>query len=364
MSQPSLSASQVGRAVYDLERLFSLREAVTSLDPGAPPQVRVLAAGPPHRSGRVGILCGSFNPLTLAHSQLAEQVCHTWRLDQVFLSLATRTVDKEQVTGLGLEDRLALLSLYAAGRPSMSVALVNRGLYVEQARAFRRLLGPDTELCFLTGMDKLVQILDPRYYQDRDASLRELFELAGLIVANRGELDQAVFRRLLAQPANRIFRPAIRFFGLSAATSALNDLSATTVRHALASGRSIDAHVPAETAAYLHETRAYQPPQLRARRSHRRLCHSAGAAPAAVQRPAPGRFSAADAGGLGGKSNTDGAYARRVPSRQPRSAWNCCGRVSSRQTSAPEVVRASRCGSGMLACGWPEQPVSGAGRSV
>lgn len=264
MSQPSSSASQVSRAVYDLDRLFSLREAVTSLEPGAPPQVRVLASGPTHRSRRVGILCGSFNPLTLAHSQLAEQVCHTWRLDQVFLSLATRTVDKEQVTGLGLEDRLALLSLYAAGRPSMRVALVNRGLYVEQARAFRRLLGPDTELCFLTGMDKLVQILDPRYYQDRDASLRELFELAGLIVANRGELDQTAFRRLLAQPANRIFRPAIRFFGLSAAASALNDLSATTVRHALASGRSIDAHVPAETRAYLHETRVYQPAQLRA----------------------------------------------------------------------------------------------------
>ena len=69
----------------------------------------------------------------------------------------------------------------------------------------------------------------------------KLFELAGLVVANRGELDQTAFRRLLAQPANRIFRPAIRFFGLSAAASALNDLSATTVRHALASGRSIDA---------------------------------------------------------------------------------------------------------------------------
>ena len=181
----------------------------------------------------------------------------------MFLSLATHTVDKEQVTGLGLEDRLALLSLYAASRPSMSVALVNRGLYVEQARAFRRLLGPDTELCFLTGMDKLVQILDPRYYQDRDASLRELFELAGLIVANRGELDQAAFRRLLAQPANRVFRPAIRFFGLSAAASALNDLSATTVRHALASGALNRRPRSRRNGRLPARTCAYQPPQLR-----------------------------------------------------------------------------------------------------
>jgi nicotinic acid mononucleotide adenylyltransferase len=264
VSQPSPSARQLKRAAYVLNRLFSLREAITSLDPSAPPQVRVISSGPTRPYRRVGILCGSFNPLTLAHSQLAEQVCQTWQLDQVFLSLATLTVDKEQVTGLGLEDRLVLLSLYAAGRPSMSVALVNRGLYVEQAQAFRRLLGADTELCFLTGMDKLVQILDPRYYQDRDAALHELFGLACLIVANRGELDQTAFRRLLAQPENQAFRSAIRFFPLSTAASAINDLSATAIRHALAAGRSIHDHVPAETAHYLNETRAYQPPELRA----------------------------------------------------------------------------------------------------
>lgn len=264
MSQLSPSTRQIRGAAYDLNRLFFLREAVTSLEPSAPPQVRMISSGPTHLYRRVGILCGSFNPLTLAHSQLAEQACQTWQLDQVFLSLATLTVDKEQVTGLGLEDRLVLLSLYAASRPSMRVALVNRGLYVEQAQAFRRLLGADAELCFLTGMDKLVQILDPRYYQDRDAALHELFDLACLIVANRGELDQAAFRQLLVQPENQVFGPAIHFFPLSAATSAIKDLSATAIRDALAAGRSVGDHVPAETLHYLNETRAYQPPELRA----------------------------------------------------------------------------------------------------
>lgn len=255
---------QIRQAAYDLDRMFSLREAVTSLDPSGPPRVRMISSEPIQACRRVGILCGSFNPLTLAHSQLAEQVCQTWQLDRVFLSLATRTVDKEQVTGLGLEDRLALLCLYAAGRPSMSVALLNRGLYIEQARAFRRLLGADTELCFLTGMDKLTQILDPRYYQERDAALGELFGLACLIVANRGDLDHTAFHQLLAQPENRAFGPAVHFFPLAAATSAIKDLSATAIRDALAAGRSIGEHVPAETAHYLNETRAYLPAELRA----------------------------------------------------------------------------------------------------
>ncbi len=260
----SQTPQHIRQAAYDLGRLFSLHEAVTGLDPSGPPQVRVISSQPTQPYRRVGILCGSFNPLTLAHSQLAEQVCQTWQLDQVFLSLATLTVDKEQVTGLGLEDRLVLLCLYAAGRPAISVALANRGLYIEQARAFRRLLGADTEMCFLTGMDKLVQILDPRYYQDREAALHELFELACLIVANRGELDQAAFHQLLAQPENQSFGPAVHFFPLAAATSPLKELSATAVRDAMAAGRSIGEQVPAETAHYLNETCAYQPAALRA----------------------------------------------------------------------------------------------------
>ena len=79
MSQLSLSPVQVRGAAYDLDRLFSLRETVTSLAPSAPLQVRVISSGSTQSYRRIGILCVSFNPLTLAHSQLAEQVCLTWQ---------------------------------------------------------------------------------------------------------------------------------------------------------------------------------------------------------------------------------------------------------------------------------------------
>ena len=68
---------QIRQAAYDLDRMFSLREAVTSLDPSGPPQAWMISSEPIQACRRVGILCGSFNPLTLAHSQLAEQVCQT-----------------------------------------------------------------------------------------------------------------------------------------------------------------------------------------------------------------------------------------------------------------------------------------------
>ena len=245
------------QATYDLKHLFALREAVETLDLAAPPTAHIFypEAVPPFR--RVGILCGSFNPLTLAHTELAARARETCQLECVFFTLAKVTVDKERVTGLGLADRLLLLSLYAQRHDCAGVALVNRGLYFEQAQAFRSLLGAEAELNFVVGMDKLLQILDPRYYQDREAALRQLFSSASLIVANRGDMAQEEFNQLLDQPENQPYRSHVRFCPLPATIA---DLSATAIRNGLAAGKIMDEHVPAETATFLAETRAFAPP--------------------------------------------------------------------------------------------------------
>lgn len=244
------------QAAYELPRLFRLRDILDSLHSSDPPQVHLVSATPTRPLRRLGILCGSFNPLTRAHTELAEQVCQAWDLDCLFFSLAKVTVDKEQVTGMSLEDRLLLLCVYAERHLQLGVGVVNRGLYVEQAQAFRRLLGPQTQLFFVTGMDKLLQILDPRYYQDREAALHELFELASLIVANRGAFAQAEFTQLLNQPENWPFRSAIHFFSLS---GGMKDVSATVIRNALAVGQPIEDLVPQEASQFLATTQAYRP---------------------------------------------------------------------------------------------------------
>jgi len=240
--------------VYNLKRLFVLREAAERLDLSAPPTARVLYPQTLEPSRRVGILCGSFNPLTLAHTELAERALTTFQLDSVLFTLAKVTVDKEQMIGMGLEDRLLLLALYTQQHSRLGVALVNRGLYFEQAQAFRAFLEKQVELSFLIGMDKLIQILDPRYYQDRDIALDQLFSLASLMVANRADMDEASFLQLLDQPENRPYRPTVRFFSLP---TTITDLSATAVREALSIGQSTKSQVPEETRAFVSETRAY-----------------------------------------------------------------------------------------------------------
>src|SRR3954454_13449879 len=101
------------QTIYDLKRLFSLQEAVETLDLTAPPTARILHPEAAPAFHRIGLLCGSFNPLTLAHTELAERARDAYQLDCVFFTLAKVTVDKEQITGMGLVDRLLLLSLYA-----------------------------------------------------------------------------------------------------------------------------------------------------------------------------------------------------------------------------------------------------------
>ena len=225
-----------------------------SLDTSAPPTACVLSAPLRSPPQRLGVLCGSFNPLTLAHTTLALQACRAFQLDQLLYTIAKVTVDKERVSGMGLEDRLLLLLLQAQQETQLGVAVVNRGLYFEQAQAFQTLLGKQGRLFFIVGMDKLVQILDARYYDDREVALDKLFSLTSLVVANRGDMERQAFNDLLSQAANRPYQNAIHFLPLP---ESVGELSSTDVRQATADSAMLQAHVPPGVAAFLAEMRPY-----------------------------------------------------------------------------------------------------------
>ena len=124
--------------------------------------------GPERVRGRVGILPGSFKP---AHHRSPgvgpgrPGAGSTWTT--VVFSLSSAIVDKERLEGLCREDRLLLMRLLAQDHPWVAVAVVNRGLYSEQAPAFRAVFGHAAGLSFIVGMDKVLQIFDPKYYDDR-----------------------------------------------------------------------------------------------------------------------------------------------------------------------------------------------------
>ncbi len=210
---------------FHFPTLLALHDAIESLDPAAAPHAALVSSEPDSDSTaerRVAILPGSFNPLHQGHAALAAAALATNAATEVWLGLARVTVDKEQIAGTLLEDRLVALRHFVQDQPRYGVLLFNRGLYVDQALAAHA-RWPDLDtLLFLVGYDKIVQIFDPRYYDDRDAALRELFRLASFLVAPRDDATADDLAALLSQPENRPFAAGVRSLPLTSSVAAVS----------------------------------------------------------------------------------------------------------------------------------------------
>ena len=207
-----------------------------------------------HRHGRIVAFSGSYNPLTMAHIGLVETAL-AFGYDAALWILPAASVDKERVSRAALVDRLVQMRTYIRTTQRQGVALVNRGLYVEQAVLVRRVF-PDAELSLLVGFDKVAQIFDARYYQDRDAALRALFLYARLLVAPRAGRGEADLAELLARPENEPFASYVTFLPTP---PELADDSSTEARAEAAAGRAdaLRSLIPPEAVA-LTDTGAYE----------------------------------------------------------------------------------------------------------
>jgi nicotinic acid mononucleotide adenylyltransferase len=241
---------------YDLERLFHFREILEGLNPADPPEAVLIDIGQEFGPARIGILSGSFNPPTLAHIELARQAKQTFKIDHILFTISRVTIDKERVEGLSLEDRLLLLSLIAEEEGSASVAAVNRGLYFEHAQAFRSLLGTQSRIYFIVGMDKVIQIFDPCYYQDRDAALKILFTEAQLIAAGRHPWGKEELGKLLDREENRPYQD--RVYSLTLPED-VRGLSSSELRTVIAKGDSVGGQLPKVVERFIAESGAYRP---------------------------------------------------------------------------------------------------------
>ena len=241
--------------------LARLARAAATVTASEEPCVAPLAGVRRLRSARrVGLFAGSFNPLTRAHVTLVNAALRAADLDVVIWACAVASVDKERVERAALVDRLAQMRAFVTGRRRDALALLNRGLYVDEARAIRALLMPSADLLMLVGYDKIVQIFDHRYYTDRDAALRELFSLASLLVAPRADDGAEALAALLARPENRPFATQVRYL----------DVPPTYTRDSSTEARLLAARIPPDEAALARllppagaalarQTGAYQP---------------------------------------------------------------------------------------------------------
>ena len=223
MGFESLHGSQIGPPPVEAVAFF--HRHLATLDPDAPPTARVVCGSSLESACRLVALPGSFNPPHRAHFALLQAAREAWRADGACSVLSARTVDKERVSGLWLEDRLWLMCHLAGAGDSMVVT--NRGLYAEQAVALHALCPALEGLAFVTGYDKIVQIFDPRYYDDRDAALDLLFSRASFLVAPRGAASEADLAALLDRAENRRYAAWVQVLPIAVD---LADVSSTRAR--------------------------------------------------------------------------------------------------------------------------------------
>ena len=220
-------------------------EALAGLRVTEPPRLVFLRRAPAGLGDGAGVLLclsASFNPLTVAHTALIREASRLMPPREILLLLAMANVDKP-VTGLPLEARLDLLVRYAESRPSLSVAAVAHGRFVDKLEAIRAAYPAETRVIFLLGFDTLVRLFDPKYYPDRTAALSRLFGGSECVVANRSPAPPSDVDAFLAR--DEVF-PFVRRIHSIQLPADLAEVSATAVRARLALGEPVFDLIPPE----------------------------------------------------------------------------------------------------------------------
>lgn len=127
----------------------------------------------------LGILPGTFNPVTVAHVSLARAALA--HVDEVVFVLP-RVFPHKDYSGASFDQRVAMLDA-ALDHPAFSIATADRGLFVEIAQECRCDYGLDVRLAFLCGRDAAERIVGWDY--GRSGAFAEMLREFELLVAPR-----------------------------------------------------------------------------------------------------------------------------------------------------------------------------------
>ena len=182
----------------------------TAAAAATPVLVRVAGGSSPtdRAPSRVGVFPGTFDPLTRAHTAVADAALRDG-CDLVLFVVPVVSVDKEHLAA-DADDavrRLVDVSRWTESTDgAYGSAATNAGLYVDLAAAAAAAF-PHAHVDLVCGADKVAQIFDPSYYDgELDDVLDALFARAGVLAVPRGDVvtvDDPRVRWVDADPAVR-----------------------------------------------------------------------------------------------------------------------------------------------------------------
>lgn len=176
---------------------------------------------------RLGVLAGTYNPMTRAHLSLAEAALE--EVEAVVLVIPSKLPHKEMF-GASLEQRAEMLAGAVRGESRLAAAVSPHGLLAEIADDMRELCGDQVQLSFVCGRDAAERIMNWPY---ADPELLPTF-------LSRSKLLVAPRHGHYLPPAE--FAPAIQALTLS---EELDAVSSTELRRRIACGEPWEMLVPA-----------------------------------------------------------------------------------------------------------------------
>lgn len=125
---------------------------------------------------RRGVFPGSFNPLTIAHLEIASRARESMDLDEVHIVVSRTALDKPDPPGPSFEERIALLEADAEDIEWLHVSTTEDQLIADIAAGYD---------VVIMGADKWEQVNDLRYYRGEAARDDALARLPQVVVAPR-----------------------------------------------------------------------------------------------------------------------------------------------------------------------------------
>ncbi len=220
----------------------------------SPPGIRIIkpaTQGLKNADGRqrprLGVLGGSFNPITNAHIILGEKALQTFSLAEVIFMLP-ETLPHKQDLEVSLSDRIALMNLALQEHARFSVAVSRHGLFMDIYKDLSELFGSETQVFFLTGRDAAERILTWKY-PDPEKALSEMFSAFELIVADRQGKFEIEGIPMFARYKDKIH-------GLEL-PSKIEQLSSTAIRKRIKRSQSIKGLVPDGVGEFIRARKLY-----------------------------------------------------------------------------------------------------------
>jgi len=197
---------------------------------------------------RLGVLGGTFNPVTRAHLALAEAALNEFALAEVLFVLPERLPHRTPEDA-PLEARLRLVEAALEPFDRFALAVCTHGLFVDIAAALAPHYPAATKVFFLAGSDAADRIL---HWDKAEPvkTLEEMFARFDLIVAGRAGQGVIAGGEELSR-----FRGQIHRLKLPAEVS---DISATAVRERARAGQPIDDLVPPAVADAIRRAGLYK----------------------------------------------------------------------------------------------------------